>query len=118
MLRKRPFKWRTTQDKSGERDFSPEELATIRRRLRGKPLRSRPVQLLIPVAYTLACAVALITVLEFTEGIWMAIALTAVAFLAGHIPEAFIVSKYRTYREEWELANAPDLDAEGLETQN
>ncbi len=65
--------------------------------------------LLIPVAYTLACAAALIAVLELAEGVWMAIGLTVVAFLAGHIPEAFVVCRYSTYREEWELANMGDV---------
>lgn len=115
MLGRRPFKRRVPQDEKGEKEVSPEELATIRRRLRGKPLRPRSVQLLIPVAYTLVCAAVLAAVLEFTDGIWMAVGLTVVAFFAGHIPEAFIASKYSTYREEWELANRADLETEQME---
>jgi membrane protein YdbS with pleckstrin-like domain len=92
------------------KDLSAEELATIRRRLRGKPLRSRLVQLLIPVGFTLACAVTLIAVLNFADGVWMIIGLTVLAFIAGHIPEVFVDSRYSVYREEWEVANAPNTD--------
>jgi hypothetical protein len=112
MLGKRLLKRKAVQNEKKARDLSPEELATIRRRLRGKPLRSRPVQLLIPVAYTLACAAALFAVLKLADGIWLAIGLTVVAFFAGHIPEAFIESKYSAYREDWDLANSSDLETE------
>jgi hypothetical protein len=118
MLGRHLFKRKAVQNEEGEKDLSSEELATIRRRLRGKPLRSRPVQLLIPVAYTLACVAALVAVLKLADGIWLAIGLTVVAFFAGHIPEAFIESRYSTYREEWDLANSSDLETEQMNPSN
>jgi hypothetical protein len=66
-----------------------------------------------PAAYVLACAIALIFVLTYTDGVWLAIGLTVVAFFAGHIPELFIEFRYVKYRREWELANDSDLSAEG-----
>jgi hypothetical protein len=57
------------------------------------------------MAYVLACAVGVILVLQFTEGVWLAIGLTVIAFFVGHIPELFVEFRYSKYREEWELAN-------------
>jgi hypothetical protein len=86
MFGKRLFKRRTPQVVTEETDRSPEELANLRQRLRGKPLRPRAIWLLGPAAYVLACAIALIVVLTYTDGVWLAIGLTVVAFFAGHIP--------------------------------
>jgi len=61
-------------------------------------------------AYVLACVVALIAALTFTDGIWLAISLTVVAFFAGGIFEVLIDFRYSNYRKEWELANGPDLE--------
>lgn len=99
----------TSKGSRGEQksELSQEDLQQRLERLRGKPLRPRPVWLLGPMAYVLACVAGAILVLEFTEGIWLAIGLTVVAFFLGHTPELFIVFKYTKYREEWELANGP-----------
>lgn len=62
------------------------------------------------MTYTLVCAGALIAILRFADGVWLAIGLTVMVFFVGHIPEAFAVFRYSTYREEWELANVGDAD--------
>jgi len=65
------------------------------------------------VAYIAACIAVFIVVLRFADGIWLAIGLTVVAFFAGGIFEVLIDFRYGNYRKEWELANGPDLSAEG-----
>lgn len=74
-----------------------------RERLRGKPLKPWLIYVLGPIAYVALCVVAAIAALQFTEGPWLAIALTVVAYFVGHIPELFMEFRYK-YREEWELA--------------
>jgi hypothetical protein len=104
MFGKRLFGQRRSE-KGEKTDLSAKDLAQRRERLRSKPLRSWPVYLLGPMAYVVACVVAVILVVQFTEGFWLAIGLTVVAFFVGHIPELFLEFKYSSYREEWKLVN-------------
>jgi hypothetical protein len=114
MFRKMLFRRKNHQAIKGQAGRSPEDLEKARQRLRGKPLRPRIVWLLGPAAYVFACAVGLYAVLTFTDGVWLGIGLTVVAFFAGHIPELFVVFKYGKYREEWELANSPESLSDGM----
>jgi hypothetical protein len=63
-------------------------------------------------AYIAACIVGFIAVLRFADGIWLAIGLTVVALFAGGIFEVVTDFRYKNYRQEWELANGSDLEAE------
>lgn len=62
------------------------------------------------VAYICACIAAATAALVLLEGMWLAVALTVIAFFAGGIFEVLIDFRYEKYREEWELANGADLD--------
>jgi len=93
-------------------DRSSKDAERRRERLRGKPLRPWPVYVLGPMAYVVACVVAVFLILQFTEGVWLAIGLTVVAFFMGHIPELLLEFRYSRYRQEWELANGR-IDGEG-----
>lgn len=64
------------------------------------------------VAYIAACIAAFIVVLRFAEGIWLGVGLTVVALFAGGIFEVVTDFRYKNYRQEWELANGPDLKVE------
>jgi Flp pilus assembly protein TadB len=90
----------------------------LRKRLRGKPLASRAKWVLGQVAYVAACIGAFVAVLKFADGAWMAVGLTVVAVFAGGIFEVVRDFRYRNYRQEWELANGPDLeDEDGIDKQ-
>lgn len=73
--------------------------------LRGKPLLSRSRWLMLPIAYVAFLIAALVALLSFVEGVWLAVGLTILAFPAGMLPELFIDLRYSNYRREWELAN-------------
>lgn len=83
----------------------------LRRRLRGKPLVPRAKWIAGQTAYILGCIAALIMVLRFADGIWLAIGLIVVAFFAGGIFEVVTDFRYGNYRKEWELANGADIEA-------
>lgn len=76
--------------------------------LRGKPLLSRTRWLMIPLGYIASLIVALIAILHFLDGIWLAVALTILALAASIVPEMVVDLRYSRYREEWEAANKPE----------
>lgn len=89
-------------------EFSPEELETIRRRLRGERLISRMGWILRQAAYVLVCAAGFAAVIILTEGTWEIIGLIIVAILSSGVLEVLIDWRYSNYRTEWQLANEPD----------
>ncbi len=95
---------------SNESDLTAEELKEIREKYSGTPLEPRAKWVLKQALFVLACAVALVAVLKFADGIWLAIGLTVVAFFAGMLPELFADFRYGKYRKNWEIANTPDLE--------
>lgn len=97
-------------------EFSPEELEVIRQRLRGKRLVSRATWVARQAAYVLACLVGFAVVIQLLDGVWEIVGLIAVAIFAGGIFEVLIDWRYGNYRKEWELANAPDGEAQRLST--
>jgi fatty acid desaturase len=101
-----------TVDKASAHLSADERDRELRKRLRGKPLVPRVKWILGQVAYIAACIAALAVVLRFADGIWLAVGLTVVAFFAGGIFEVVTDFRYKNYRQEWELANGPDLEAE------
>lgn len=91
-------------------EFSPEELETIQRRLKGKRLVSRANWISRQAAYVLACAAGFAAVIYFASGVWEIVGLIVVAILASGVFEALIDWRYGNYRKEWELANDLDLE--------
>src|SRR5262245_27655990 len=68
----------------------PGEIDEARRKmLQGKNLVSRPMWLMRRLTYVAVLIVALIGVLTFADGVWLAIGLTILAFAAGMLPELF-----------------------------
>jgi hypothetical protein len=78
--------------------------------LRGKPLRSRPLWLMGPLAYVAILILGLIALLTFVQGVWLAVGLTVLAFPAGMVPELLTDLRYGKYRQEWELANEAEAN--------
>jgi hypothetical protein len=93
----------------------------LRKRLRGRRLVPQTLWMLGQAAYIVACIAAFIAVLRVADGLWLAVGLTVVAFFAGGIFEVLTDFHYSNYRQEWELANGLDLEAEqaqSIETSN
>jgi hypothetical protein len=58
----------------------------------------------IVVIWVALCLGATIAILELTDGIWQAIGLTAIAFIAAplvEVPILFTERGYEEYREHW-----------------
>lgn len=90
-------------------EFSPEELETIRRRLKGKSLISRANWISRQAAYVLACVGGIVAVIYFASGAWEVIGLIVVAIFASGVFEVLIDWRYGNYRKEWERANNSTL---------
>ena len=112
MLRQLLMRTDETVDKASTHLSADERDRELRKRLRGKPLVPRAKWMLGQAAYIAACVAALVVVLRFADGIWLAVGLTIVAFFAGGIFEVVTDFRYKNYRQEWELANGSDLEAE------
>lgn len=78
------------------------------RKLRSKPLVSRPVWLMRRLAYVLLWIVLLLLVLAYADGIWMVLGLSVLALGAVILPEILTDLRYSKYRKEWEVANSTD----------
>jgi magnesium-transporting ATPase (P-type) len=87
-------------------DFSSEQFEEMRERFQGTPLEPRAKWILKQIVFILVCIGALIAVIVFADGIWLAIGLTVVAFFVGMVPELLIDLRYGKYRNEWEMANS------------
>lgn len=60
---------------------------------------------MIPIGYIAFLVAALIAILLFVDGIWLAVTLTILALAASIVPEMVVDLRYSRYREEWEAAN-------------
>lgn len=87
---------------------SPEQIQELTKNLKGVPLESRKRWVLKQAAFVMACAIALVLVLTYASGVWLAVGLTIVALFAGMLPELFIDLRYGKYKREWELVNGSD----------
>lgn len=61
------------------------------------------------LAHVAGLGIALVALLVFADGIWLAIGLSILAFGAGMLPELFTDLNYSNYCREWELANTESI---------
>ncbi|MDQ3724802.1 MAG: hypothetical protein M3335_02745 [Actinomycetota bacterium] len=94
---------------------APNEKPLRTRLYYGRPLTSKAKWVGFKILYVLFCAIGVVAVLMFTEGIVQAVGLTIMAFFVGGLFEVFTM-RYDNYRREWELVNrndSRDVDALG-----